>query len=90
MLRDIILTVLMESTPRDIDAASLERGVCEIDEVVGVHDLHIWAITEGKVVLTCHIRIRLEVDSDMVLDRVVNYIMREYNISHVNIHPHRV
>lgn len=88
MLRDI-LEVLMESTPREIDATSLERGLCEIDEVVAIHELHIWAITVGKVLLACHVRIRREADADMVLDKVVDYIKREYNISHVTIQIER-
>ncbi|KAI3501523.1 hypothetical protein L1887_29394 [Cichorium endivia] len=88
MLRDI-LEVLMESTPREIDATSLERGLCEIDEVVAIHELHIWAITVGKVLLACHVRIRPEADADLVLDKVVDYIKREYNISHVTIQIER-
>ncbi|KAK9053097.1 hypothetical protein SSX86_029727 [Deinandra increscens subsp. villosa] len=88
MLRDI-LEVLMESTPREIDATSLERGLCEIDEVVAIHELHIWAITVGKVLLACHVRIRPEADADLALDKVVDYIKREYNISHVTIQIER-
>ncbi|KAD4584116.1 hypothetical protein E3N88_21717 [Mikania micrantha] len=84
MLRDI-LEVLMESTPREVDATRLERGLVEIDEVVAVHELHIWAITIGKLLLACHVRIRPEADADLVLVKVVGYVKREYNISHVTI-----
>ncbi|KAL8200954.1 hypothetical protein R6Q57_012293 [Mikania cordata] len=88
MLRDI-LEVLMESTPREVDATSLERGLCEIDDVVAIHELHIWAITVGKVLLACHVKIRPEADADLVLDKVVGYIKHEYNISHVTIQIER-
>ncbi|CAI9759307.1 unnamed protein product [Fraxinus pennsylvanica] len=88
MLRNI-LEVLMESTPREIDATRLERGLCEMEEVVAIHELHIWAITVGKVLLACHVKIRPEADADMVLDKVVGYIRREYNISHVTIQIER-
>ncbi|KAF8391105.1 hypothetical protein HHK36_023406 [Tetracentron sinense] len=88
MLRNI-LGVLMESTPREIDATKLETGLCEMDEVVAVHELHIWSITVGKVLLACHIKCKPEADADMVLDKVVDYIRREYNISHVTIQIER-
>ncbi|KDP25230.1 hypothetical protein JCGZ_20386 [Jatropha curcas] len=88
MLRNI-LEVLMESTPREIDATRLEKGLCEMDEVVAVHELHIWAITVGKVLLACHVKIKPEPDADMVLDKVIDYIRREYNISHVTIQIER-
>ncbi|XVE64566.1 hypothetical protein DITRI_Ditri07aG0110700 [Diplodiscus trichospermus] len=88
MLRNI-LEVLMESTPREIDATRLEKGLCEMDEVVAVHELHIWAITVGKVLLACHVLIKGEANADMVLNKVIDYIRREYNISHVTIQIER-
>ncbi|XP_031376729.1 metal tolerance protein 1-like isoform X2 [Punica granatum] len=88
MLRNI-LEVLMESTPREIDATRLEKGLCGMDEVVAVHELHIWAITVGKVLLACHVKIKRDADADMVLDKVIEYIRREYNISHVTIQIER-
>ncbi|XP_044476331.1 metal tolerance protein 1-like isoform X2 [Mangifera indica] len=84
-----ILEVLMESTPREIDATRLEKGLCEMDEVVAIHELHIWAITVGKVLLACHVKIKPDADADMVLDKVIEYIRREYNISHVTIQIER-
>ncbi|OIW18810.1 hypothetical protein TanjilG_25253 [Lupinus angustifolius] len=88
MLRNI-LEVLMESTPREIDATKLERGLLEMEEVVAVHELHIWAITVGKVLLASHVKIRPEANADLVLDKVINYIKRVYNISHVTIQIER-
>jgi solute carrier family 30 (zinc transporter), member 2 len=88
MLRNI-LEVLMESTPREIDATRLERGLCEMDGVVAVHELHIWAITVGKVLLACHVTIAPDADADQILDKVIGYIKTEYNISHVTIQIER-
>ncbi|XP_038907254.1 metal tolerance protein 1-like isoform X3 [Benincasa hispida] len=88
MLRNI-LEVLMESTPREVDATKLEKGLCEMEEVVAIHELHIWAITVGKILLACHVIIKPEANADMVLDKVIEYIRREYNISHVTIQIER-
>jgi len=88
MIRNI-LDVLMESTPREIDATKLEKGLLEMEEVVAIHELHIWAITVGKVLLACHVKIMPEANADMVLDNVINYIRREYKISHVTIQIER-
>ncbi|CAK7348620.1 unnamed protein product [Dovyalis caffra] len=88
MLRNI-LEVLMESTPREIDATKIEKGLLEMEEVVAVHELHIWAITVGKILLACHLKIRPEANADVVLDNAINYIKRECNISHVTIQIER-
>ncbi|CAN7012924.1 unnamed protein product, partial [Brassica oleracea var. botrytis] len=84
-----ILDVLMESTPREIDAKQLEKGLMEIEEVVSVHELHIWAITVGKVLFSCHVKIKQEANDAMVLNKVTDYIWREYSISHVTIQIER-
>ncbi|CAN8229970.1 unnamed protein product [Cochlearia groenlandica] len=88
MLKNI-LEVLMESTPREIDGKELEKGVCDMDEVVAVHELHIWSVSVGKVMLACHVKIVQEADACLVLDKVVDYVKREFNISHVTIQIER-
>ncbi|KAI0526924.1 hypothetical protein KFK09_002518 [Dendrobium nobile] len=79
----------MESTPREINATMLEKGLCELEGVIAIHELHIWAITVGKVLLACHVTITPEANADDVLDKVIGYIKREYNISHVTIQIER-
>lgn len=88
MLRSI-LEVLMESTPREIDATRLEEGLCAISGVLTVHELHIWAITVRKYLLACHVKIRSDANADMVLQRVIEYIEREYKISHITVQIER-
>ncbi|KAM1128609.1 hypothetical protein ACFX13_039231 [Malus domestica] len=88
MLRNI-LEVLMESTPREIDATKIEKGLCEMDEVIAIHELHIWAITVGKVLMACHVIVKSDANADVVLEKVIDYIKREYNISHVTIQIER-
>jgi zinc transporter 2 len=88
MVRNI-LEVLMESTPREIDATRLESGLRGMEGVVAVHELHVWAITVGKVLLACHVTITQDADADQMLDMVIGYIKGEYNISHVTIQIER-
>ncbi|XP_057852881.2 metal tolerance protein A1 [Cryptomeria japonica] len=88
MLRSA-LEVLMESTPREIDATELEEGLCSIPGVLTVHELHIWAITVGKVLLACHVRIQSDANAEMVLHRVKTYIESEHNISHITVQIER-
>ncbi|XP_014757482.1 metal tolerance protein 1 isoform X2 [Brachypodium distachyon] len=88
MIRNI-LEVLMESTPREIDATRLENGLRGMEGVIAVHELHIWAITVGKVLLACHVTITQEANADQMLDKVIGYIKAEYNISHVTIQIER-
>ncbi|CAN6550174.1 unnamed protein product [Malus baccata var. baccata] len=88
MLRNI-LEVLMESTPREIDATKIEKDLCGMDEVDDIHELHMWAITVGKVIMACHVIVKPDANAEMVLKKVIDYVKRGYNISHVTIEIER-
>lgn len=89
ILRDIFY-VLMERAPSDVDAARLENGLKLITGVRDVHDLHVWAITSGKHVLSCHVVIGAEVSSQEILHEIKEYCERTYKISHVTIQVEQV
>ncbi|XP_047979650.1 metal tolerance protein B-like [Salvia hispanica] len=84
ILRDIF-HVLMERAPSDIDVARLGNGLKLITGVRDVHDLHIWAITSGKHVLSCHVVVGAEVSPQGILHEIKEYCERTYKISHVTI-----
>ncbi|KAF9601924.1 hypothetical protein IFM89_023988 [Coptis chinensis] len=77
----------MESTPNEIDVTRIEKGLCEMHEVMAIHELHIWAIIVGKILLACHVKIKPDADADVVLDKMVDYLNREYNISNEGSSP---
>lgn len=57
VLRNIrqVLRILLQGTPADLDPAHIARVLEEMDEVRGVHDLHIWSLDEAYRVLTVHV-----------------------------------
>lgn len=84
MLRDIF-AILMERTPREIDIDELENSLRCIQGVQDIHDLHVWAITAGKIVLTCHVRAEpLACPRDLV-SKVRDFCEKTYRIHHVTV-----
>ena len=57
ILRDS-LSILLEATPRDLDAREVGRALSTAPGVVEVHDLHIWTITSGFPALSAHVLVR--------------------------------
>ena len=49
------VAVLMESVPRGIDIEEVRQAIAGIASVSGVHDLHIWSITQGFDALSAHV-----------------------------------
>eukprot|EP00898_Chlorokybus_atmophyticus_P001610 jgi/Chlat1/244/Chrsp1S03143 len=89
MLRDIT-DVLMERTPRGLDAEKVREGLKRIEDVVDVHELHIWSITMGKVLLAVHILTTSDANTDEVLSNAHKYCETAHGISHVTIQVERI
>jgi cobalt-zinc-cadmium efflux system protein len=54
ILRDSV-TILLEATPRELDAREVGTALSTAPGVVEVHDLHIWTITSGFPALSAHV-----------------------------------
>ena len=54
ILRDAV-DILLEAKPRDIDSDELVNDMLEVQGVLGVHDLHIWSITQNLRTMSAHV-----------------------------------
>ena len=86
ILRDSV-EILLESTPRDIDTSQLVQDVKEIKGVLGVHDLHIWSITQNLRTMSAHILTDdLSISAGAAIQRQINEIVfHHYNIAHATL-----
>ena len=44
----------MEGTPEEIDYEQIKREI-QVDGVLKIHDMHVWALTPQQWILTAHI-----------------------------------
>lgn len=80
------LNILLEGVPEGIGLAEIDAALLAVPGVSSVHDLHVWAITSGKVSLTAH----LVVDSTLrkeqeVLTDVSALLKEKFDIHHSTI-----
>lgn len=86
ILRDAI-DILLEATPRDVDASKLVQDVMQIKGVLGVHDLHVWSLTQSLRTMSAHILTHDSSISDgKNIQRQINEIVyHRYNIAHATL-----
>ena len=86
ILRDAI-DILLEAKPRDIDAVKLVDDVMQVDGVLGVHDLHIWSITQNLRTMSAHVLTNdLPISAGADIQHQINEIVHHrYNISHATL-----
>ena len=86
ILRDAV-DILLEATPRDVDAHKLVRDVMQIEGVVGVHDLHVWSLTQNLRTMSAHILTDdVSISTGADIQRQINKIVfQRYNIAHATL-----
>ncbi len=73
--------VLMEATPKNIDLRALVTDLSDIKNVVNVHDVHVWALSIGKIAISIHI---LSNTPQKTLEEATS-ICKNYGIFHETI-----
>jgi cobalt-zinc-cadmium efflux system protein len=79
------VSVLLESTPSDVDLASLTAAMAGVPGVGEVHDLHVWSLSSEMRVLSAHVVLTghpsLE-EAQVVGERVKRSIAAPFAIAH--------
>ncbi|GLG95016.1 Zinc transporter [Gryllus bimaculatus] len=73
------LVVLMEGIPKGIDFAAVMNTFLQIDGVIKVHNLRIWALSLDKTALAAHLAIRPGVSPQEVLTLASRNIHDRFN-----------
>ena len=80
------MNVLLQGVPDGIDIDAVEQAIHAVPGVREVHDLHIWALTSGKNVLSTHLVVDPAQGSEQqVLAQVTELLHEQFDISHVTI-----
>ncbi len=77
--------ILLESTPRGIDADALGRRLASAPGVVEVHDLHVWTITSGFPALSAHVLVRPGEDCHGRRRELERLLHDEFEIEHTTL-----
>jgi cobalt-zinc-cadmium efflux system protein len=81
------LVVLMEGVPKHLDINEVGMAMAKVDKVKSVHDLHIWTLSSGVIVLTAHIEIDEFYLWNIILEDLRQMLLKRYNIDHVTLQP---
>ncbi|MFE7300521.1 cation diffusion facilitator family transporter [Streptomyces sp. NPDC057579] len=77
--------IFMEAAPAGIDPDALGDHLVATDQVVEVHDLHIWQITSGQPALSAHILVAPAGDCHKVRRGLQELLHTEYGITHATL-----
>ena len=79
--------ILMESTPNDINMDNMLSELLQIEGVSGVHDLHVWSITQSMRTLSAHIiTFDMPISKGAVIQNAISTLLSDkYGITHATL-----
>jgi cobalt-zinc-cadmium efflux system protein len=86
ILRETV-DILLESTPRDVDINRMVGEMTQLKGVLGVHDLHVWSITQGLRTMSAHILtedISISAGKNIQAE-ISKLVSHRYNIVHATL-----
>src|SRR6266498_1200958 len=86
ILRDAV-DILLEATPRDVNIKKMVDDIIQIDGVLGIHDIHVWSLTQNMRTMSAHVLTDdLHISAGAEIQRQISEILRhQYNISHATL-----
>lgn len=80
-LRDTF-KILLQAIPEDLNIEELTQKLNQVDNVISIHDLHVWTQDGNSHVMTLHI---VSNKSQSLIKEQIRSIAQTYNIEHVTI-----
>jgi len=78
------VSLALDAVPGNINIEEVREYFYSLPEVIGVHDLHIWALSTSSSALTVHLEASGQTDADF-LTRVRSHLKRKFKIDHSTI-----
>ena len=80
------MNILLQGVPEGIDIAEVELRIRAVEGVEDIHDLHIWALTSGKNVMSAHLVVqRFSRTEQEILAEVTHLMSEAFHISHTTL-----
>lgn len=79
--------ILLESTPENINMDSMVTDLRSVNGVLGVHDLHVWSISENLRMLSAHVVVEnVSIGESVNIQQNINELLaHNYNIQHATL-----
>ncbi len=86
LLRESV-DILLEATPKTIDANAVRAAMVAVPGVRGIHDLHIWTVASGLIAMSAHVEVTGERDWHETLFDLTTLLRERFGIAHVTLQP---
>jgi cobalt-zinc-cadmium efflux system protein len=78
------LNILLEAVPKEITVDKVTQALTTVENVVEIHDVHVWTITSGVYAMSAHLVVNdlMVSQTAQILEQVNSLLSEDYNITH--------
>ncbi|KAJ8353295.1 hypothetical protein SKAU_G00208620 [Synaphobranchus kaupii] len=84
VLKDVI-RILMEGVPHGVKFNIVKEALLSLETVKGVHNLHLWALTQSHSLLSTHLAIEPSSDHQSILQEATELLQTSFGFSSTTI-----
>jgi cobalt-zinc-cadmium efflux system protein len=77
--------IFLEAAPAEIDPAAVARALAGEEDVVEVHDLHVWTVTSGFPALAAHVLVSPGADCHEARRRLERVLEERFGLRHTTL-----
>lgn len=80
--------ILMQGTPKNIDVFAIQNELVKLNEVNGIHHVHVWNLSDKDIHFEAHVDIQNDIkisESETVLKKIEDILQNKFGISHVTL-----
>ncbi|MDU8909131.1 cation diffusion facilitator family transporter, partial [Wolbachia endosymbiont of Drosophila bocqueti] len=78
--------ILLEGTPEGISAEEIKSKITsELPEVIDVHHIHTWSLSDNYFIITMHAKIKQNVQHTNVLYEIKKILLDKFEIAHSTV-----
>lgn len=77
--------IFLEAAPAGVDPDALGDRLVAVDDVIEIHDLHVWLITSGQPALSAHVLVEPGRDCHAVRRALESLLADAYHITHTTL-----
>ncbi|MBP6116666.1 MAG: cation transporter [Neisseriaceae bacterium] len=84
------LNLLLEGVPSGMDINEVKAAISGTEGVAKVHDLHLWALTQSKPMLTAHVVLAPNAQHETVRRAIEAKLQADFHLSHTTLQMEQV
>jgi cobalt-zinc-cadmium efflux system protein len=77
--------IMLEAAPEEIDPDAVAAVLAAEDDVVEVHDLHVWTVTSGFAALAAHVLVEPDVDCHAARRKLERLLAERFHLRHTTL-----